>query len=375
MSHTLPALVTEAAALSVAGAGLRRYEMGTAVIGAGADATVVIIESGDNPRVSGVQNSNKVLLCGDPIPDLRSRFDFESPLLIHVFVRLDRGCLSLGIARCRGSALPRAGFNQCELELARPLSRAVLDAVRPVPAPGPVPDVDWVNDVATDPIPAMESFILGWFPAEESESAGDESTAGGLDGLPEALATFYRLARLRPAILRFPDPVLKPPRRASCSLGDRLVFAEWCGAAKDWSIPWPLDNQAGTDPTVWFTEDPYDPWFTDDPYDPNAEATPEEEPLSRFLLQFTLNGAMSSAPYGARTYAMPTERFAPLWNILRPVPLSPFAYTHERFFVAPGLLARVQGDEEKTITGFAALHRGTLTPLLEHGFRWSTFHG
>ncbi|MGW4021413.1 hypothetical protein [Streptomyces sp. NPDC005009] len=110
MPQTLPALVTEAAALSVAGAGLRRYEMDTAVIGAGTDATVVIVESGDNPRVSGVQDATKVLLRGDPIPDLRPRFDFESPLPMHVFARLGQGCLPLGTARCRGAALPPADF-------------------------------------------------------------------------------------------------------------------------------------------------------------------------------------------------------------------------------------------------------------------------
>jgi hypothetical protein len=43
-------LITEAAALSVAGAGLLRYEMGPALIGTGADATVVIAEPGDNPK-------------------------------------------------------------------------------------------------------------------------------------------------------------------------------------------------------------------------------------------------------------------------------------------------------------------------------------
>jgi hypothetical protein len=217
MSQTLPALFTEAAALSVAGAGLHRYEMGTAVIGAGADATVVIVESGDNPRVSGVQDSSKVLLCGDPIPDLRSRLDFESPLLIHVFARLDRGCLPLGTARCRGTALPPAGFN---LELARPLSRELLDAVRPVPAPGPVPDVEWVDDIATDPVRAMESLILGWFPAEESESAGDESTGGGLDGLPEALATLQSAAQshaINPATSTVIRDIGRPWRRSRSS--------------------------------------------------------------------------------------------------------------------------------------------------------------
>ncbi|CAM5610059.1 hypothetical protein SVIOM74S_07162 [Streptomyces violarus] len=55
MTQTLPSLTTEAAALSVAGAGLRQYQMGSALIGAGADATVVILEPGDDSEVSGVQ--------------------------------------------------------------------------------------------------------------------------------------------------------------------------------------------------------------------------------------------------------------------------------------------------------------------------------
>ncbi|MGW2695036.1 hypothetical protein [Streptomyces sp. NPDC001296] len=41
MPPTLPPLVTDAAALSVAGVGLSQYKMGPALIGAGADATVV----------------------------------------------------------------------------------------------------------------------------------------------------------------------------------------------------------------------------------------------------------------------------------------------------------------------------------------------
>jgi hypothetical protein len=69
MSRTLPPLIAEAAALSAAGAGLRRYEMGQALIGAGADATVVIVAPGDNPGASGVQDSTKVLLRGDGSPD------------------------------------------------------------------------------------------------------------------------------------------------------------------------------------------------------------------------------------------------------------------------------------------------------------------
>jgi hypothetical protein len=80
------------------------------------------------------------------------------------------------------------------LQLDQPLTREMLDTVRPVPEPGPEPDVDWVDHVETDPIRARESFVLGWFPAEGTEPAEEESTAGEPGDLPEALATFHRLA-------------------------------------------------------------------------------------------------------------------------------------------------------------------------------------
>lgn len=198
--------------------------------------------------------------------------------------------------------------------------------------------------------------------------AEGESTANELNNLPEALAAFHRLARIRPAIHRFHDPVLKHPERASGPLGERLVFALWNEAGMDWSIPWPLEESGETDPRVWLTEDPY-------------AATPEtileEEPLSRFLLQFTLYEAMNAAPYHAWTYCMPPARLDALWSMLRPVPLSPFlpTFTAERFFVAPGLLTQVSSSQNEAVVSFGALHRGILTPLLEHGFRWSRFDG
>lgn len=95
MPQKLPPLITEAAALAVAGVGLHRYEMGPAVIGAGADATVVIVESGDNPGVSGVQDATNVLLHGDAVTALRPRLDFRAPWPLHVFARLDGDCLPL----------------------------------------------------------------------------------------------------------------------------------------------------------------------------------------------------------------------------------------------------------------------------------------
>lgn len=351
-------LITEAAALSVAGSGLRRYEVGSALVGTGSDATVVVLAAGDHPGANGVQDSTKALLRGDKTPDLWARFMSRGARPpIHVFVRLEQGCLSLGTASCRGGASEPAHFDVAHLDLDRPLDRSVLDLARPVPAPGPVPGLEWVGHVETDPVRALKSFVLGWFPAEEGEAAPKENP----DGLPEALAAFHRLARLRPAIYRFHNPVLREPRRVA----DRLVFAAWDGGGMDWSIPWPPGD---ADPRVWLTEDP----CAEEP-----EMFLEQEVLSRFLLQFTLNEAMNAAPYHAWTDVMPVAQLDGLWSMLRPVPLSPFlpAYAAERFFVAPGLLTQVSGSGGEVVVSFGALHRGTLTPLLAQGFRWSRFDG
>ncbi|MBC9716732.1 hypothetical protein H9Y04_29780 [Streptomyces sp. TRM66268-LWL] len=364
MTQMLPSVIAETEALAVAGTGFHRYGMGSALIGAGPEATVVIVESGDHPEVSGVQDSKRVLLSGSADPALCSRFDFWAPLPIHVFARVERGCLPLGVARCRGQTDP---FDYASLELLQPLSRELLNVVRPVPARGPVPDVDWVDLVDSDPIRALESFVLGWFPAEEPASAKEGDAAGEIGQLPEALAAFYRLGRLRPALHRFPDWVPEQPERKHGPSGDRLVFAVENQGCRDWSIPWAADAPRAADPEVWLTEDPH--------FGP--EVVLEEEPLSRFLLQFTLYEALNSAPFQASTFVMPTTRLGPLWSMLRPVPLSPFlpAYTAEKFFVAPGLLMAASMDDDEAVVGFGALHRATLTPLIDHGFRWLHFDG
>ncbi|MEU9371687.1 hypothetical protein AB0D71_45140 [Streptomyces avermitilis] len=49
-------------------------------------------------------------------------------------------------------------------------------------------------------------------------------------------------------------------------------------------------------------------WHTEDPRNADPETILEEEPLSRFLLQFTLFEAQIAALYHARTHCMPTAR-------------------------------------------------------------------
>ncbi|MFE7531584.1 hypothetical protein ACFU7Y_38635 [Kitasatospora sp. NPDC057542] len=119
-------------------------------------------------------------------------------------------------------------------------------------------------------------------------------------------------------------------------------------------------------------------WETEDPQSAaNRETTVEQEPLSRFLLKFTLFEAMIAAPYHAQTYGLPAAILEPLLSTLRPVPLSPFLPAHDaaRFFVAPGLITAVSTDGTTAGISFAALHRGTLTALLDYGFRWFRFDG
>ncbi|MFJ3860407.1 hypothetical protein ACIPRL_29785 [Streptomyces sp. NPDC090085] len=176
MIQMRPPAISEAAALSVAGADPVCYGVGPALVVAGSAATVVIVSPGDHPGVSGVQDSTRVLLPGETGPSLAPRFAFDGAPPLHVFARLDHGCIPLGTARCRGITTPAPGhLKDAALELDQPISRAVLNAVRPVPAPGPVSGVEWVDSVPDDPVRALESFVLGWFPADEAPTAGPAS--------------------------------------------------------------------------------------------------------------------------------------------------------------------------------------------------------
>jgi hypothetical protein len=186
--------------------------------------------------------------------------------------------------------------------------------------------------------------------------------------MPPALAAFHRLARLRPSLHRFSNPVLLHPQHVTRPRGSQLVFAADNQGVRDWSIPWPPQGSpADSDPPVWLTEDPH--------FDDAPETITEAEPLSRFLLQFTLNEACGIAPFNAWTLVMPVERLEPLWDFLRPVPLSPFlpTYTGDLFYAAPGLLASVSAGETEATIAFGARHRESLAPLRAHDFPWARF--
>ncbi|WP_103957150.1 hypothetical protein [Nonomuraea solani] len=126
------------------------------------------------------------------------------------------------------------------------------------------------------------------------------------------------------------------------------------------SVPvWSLDPSED-DPTVWTIVD-----------DEHRHA--ERERLSGFLLQFSLHEAMINAPYQAWSRTLPTPIVDELTGTLRRVPLKTWRYGS--FYVAPGLIACVTGDEEEEEcrVWFGATHRSLLRPL--RGIEWFLFDG
>ncbi|MEU9994193.1 hypothetical protein [Streptomyces sp. NPDC050848] len=263
--------------------------------------------------------------------------------------------------------------NGTAADYAAAIRKAFTSSPRHTPCPatsaaGSLLPIDWIDHVDTDPVRALEMLVLGWYPAEDAPPNPDAPTDDVLALLPRALAAFHRLARVRPALYRFSNPMLLRPQHITRPHGSQLVFAVDNQWVRDWSIPWPPQvGREDADPPVWLTEDPH---FDDDP-----ETILEAEHLSRFLLQFTLNEACGIAPFRAWTFVIPIERLEPLWSFLRPVPLSPFLPSYEGtvFYAAPGLLASVSSDETEAVIAFGARHRETLAPLRAYDFPWRHF--
>ncbi|MER7504971.1 hypothetical protein AB0L05_19670 [Nonomuraea pusilla] len=73
------------------------------------------------------------------------------------------------------------------------------------------------------------------------------------------------------------------------------------------------------------------------------------------------------------------ERLSGFLSTLRRVPLRTWMWPLYRtsFYVAPGLIACVDDDEENEECRvlFGATHRSLLRPLADQGIRWSVFHG
>ncbi|MEZ0096235.1 hypothetical protein [Streptacidiphilus sp. EB129] len=370
MPLTRSGLVPVSVALKLAGTEAQRFTVGGASVVVGTTATVVIADAVDDPTVSSVWNDQEFRLHGPTPAAAASRLtgramstgaeaDRDQP--VHLFVRVDELCTYLGLVRHSRSTWSNGELNSCHLTIDPPLCRELLDIARPPNSPPVLPDLGWLDHVGTDPSRALELFATGWHPS----TAEPHPAAAIPSSIPPALAGFHCLAGKRPALLGRQNFIHPLAELTTDSHGERLVFSTENQGCWDWSIPWQLDA-AGTDPEVWLTEE-------DAP-------VPELEPLSRFLLQFSLYEAALTAPYKAFPRGFREHMLPVLESCLHRVPLRPFLspIAPTDFLVGPGVVARIAAyshDTDELDVWIGAHHRSALRPLCQLDLAWQRFDG
>lgn len=363
-------MVDEDAMLDLAGPDVRVFPVPGAVVALGESGTVIIAEPGDDAAVSGVWNDEQFRLIGPAPEPVSARLMGPMPfttvekgpkLPIHLSIRVDARCLYLGVVQVGMCEAAEDKLSRCRLWIEPPLSRETLAVVRPPVPDAVLPGLQWLKYVEGDPRHALELFVTGWY--AESDPASPSSPVPEL--IPHALAHFYRLAERRPAILGEQNFIEPPAGLASRRHGERMVFAVENQGGWDWSIPWQPDAR-DVDPAVALTT--------------MNVPVPEQEPLSRFLLQFSLHEAAVTAPYHAGTQG-PAERLMPLLeSLLQRVPLLPFMspIVPKTFLVGPGVIAQVspsRRDTDEITVGIGAHHRSALRPLGRLDIQWRGFDG
>ncbi|MER6504740.1 hypothetical protein ABT218_36910 [Streptomyces sp. NPDC001455] len=353
------AMLGEEAVCSLAGIHTRSSMAGGARVVVGADASVILSDAVDEPGVSGVWSGELFRLMGPASAVVRARLvdEPDGPLPVHLFVRVFGGCRYLGVGRPVYSSCADGELLQCDLRIEPPLAPEVLDEVRPTGPSPQTPSLDWLTQIGEDPVTALGHFACAWYPRPVPAPV----TPGAVPAdLPRALREFYRLAHQRPEMLGRQNRILPATELRTGADPRRVVFGE----ENQLCFHWELDP-AEADPVVWLTA---------------AEDSAEREPLSGFLMQFSLFEAMTGAPYQAHAWYTPVPEplMQDLTDRLRSVPLRPWRWPADptTFHVAPGLIACTSdlGDGMSEIT-IGAQHRGALRPYGELGIDWSSFDG
>ena len=209
----------------------------------------------------------------------------------------------------------------------------------------------WLDTVATDPVAAMREFLLGWYPGPADVTPVDVA-------VPRPLATLYAIAADRPDALGTQNSVFPPERLRTDPDEGLLVFA----AENQGNFTWLLDP-AEADPAVWLVRQGEAPLV-------------EREPLSAFLLQFSLMEALCAGPLHAYSWSGPAA--TDVTDGLREVPLAPWQWPGDptRFYVAPDLVlcTSVQGDDDIAVLAGARTGRA-LHPLARSTTEWDVFDG
>lgn len=371
MQLTLLDRVDETEAIALAGPDADVFPVSSATVAIGATSTVIVAEAGDDPAASGVWNAEEFRLIGPapapvtsklmgPMPFSTAGAPEEAPL--HLFVRLDDVCLYLGVVQVSMCEASEDVLSRCDLCISPPLKREILDLVRPPVTLPPLPNLDWLSDVGANPGRALEGFVTGWYP-ESSTQAPDVDMP---DFIPRALADFYRLAARRPAIMGGHNRIVPMPELRAEEGAELLVFGVECQGGWTWSIP-PTAGDTDVDPSVRLEDARFE----------DRRSAAEQEPLSRFLLQFALKEAAVTAPYGAYSFDLPRRFLPQLESCLQRVPLQPFLapVAPTDLLVASGLVTTVTPgwDEDKVEVRVGASHRSALHPLVQLDIPWRSF--
>jgi hypothetical protein len=345
----------------------------------GRTATAVVVEPGDVFGGSGVWNAEEVRLFGPvPAPVMERllgrtwRWSIKGTSLpLHVMARLGEGLVSLGTGRTeRAETELRPGSSEyelvlCVLRLDSPLNKLLLDRVRPPRPPVRLPGLGWLEHVNGDRAAALERFLTGWYPAIDRVVPKGPPSARPSPRLPEALRRLYRLAEQRPQVLGLHNRIVPEQDLRIDHLGQMLDIAVENQGCFVWSLLWTLEDDE-SDPTVWFCEDPEEP-------------VAEQEPLSGFLLQYSLFEAIMNADYWAMpgSDSLTGHQIDRLTHGMHLVPLRPFwPGMNARFYVAPGLVMYVgEGDNDGFSAWAGALHRSVLAPLATVDVKWTRFDG
>ncbi|MFE1849952.1 hypothetical protein [Streptomyces sp. NPDC059489] len=370
-------LTDEAQAFALVGRAedTERFTFGGVMVVIGPAGTVIVTEAGDRgPDRSGVWNAEEVRLFGPAPTPVTERLagrtwkwgadDEELP--VHLMVRIEQGLLSLGVSRSVSAGTARRPgcadyeLTRCVVRLEVPLSRSLLDRVRPLRPAVNLPGLEWLRHVNGDRALALEQFVKGWYPA--TDAADMPSTGLPLAPIPDGLRQLYRLAVQRPAALGVQNRIYPESALRTDDRGEMLVFGVENQGGFVWSLLW-MFGDGETDPTVWFCDD-------------NERPIAEQEPLSGFLLQFSLFEAAMGADYLALPrLGLTAQQVDQLTKQLDPVPLRPFwPWAPTRFYVAPGLIMHVcEAGENKFEAWAGATHRSVLALLADATVEWSRF--
>ena len=366
----IPAVVDESRVHRLVGswAATRRFTVGGATVVVGPEGTVIIAEPGDGLNRSGVWSAQEYRLIGAAPTPLAERLvgsrtwsADHSQLPIHLLARFERELVYLGRARVRQSRIANGTLTSCHLRFDSPLTRDLLDQLRPPLSPEELPDLEWIHHVNSDRSTALTQFVTDWYPADVGPT--EPLPARSRSPLPGSLEQLYSLAEQRRGVLGVQNRILPAPDLHVDERGEMLVFGVENQGGFQWSLQWTLDDD-DADPTVWFCED-------------DEEPIAEQEPLSGFLIQFSLFEAAMSADYRALPRKLSATQVQQLTQALQPVPLRPFwPGAPTRFYAAPGLVMYVSDGGNGEFDAWAgATCRSALAPLAELSVYWTRFDG